>query len=84
MARGRHHRSAPTASVSRRGFITRVGATAAGAVAIGATPALGAEQAVAATPPNRFGRMFTRACRRSSPPTTGTGPPSSTSAAPAG
>jgi hypothetical protein len=43
-------------SLSRRRFISGVGATAAGAVAGGA--ALAAEPASAATPPDRFGRMF--------------------------
>jgi hypothetical protein len=53
----RHRRSSP--SVSRRGFLTTVGAGAAGAVAIGAAPAvLGTDLAEAATPADRFGRMF--------------------------
>jgi len=43
-------------SLSRRRFISGVGATAAGAVAGGA--ALAAEPASAATPADRFGRMF--------------------------
>ena len=46
-------------AVSRRGFLTTIGASAAGAAAIGAAPAvLGSSQAEAATPADRFGRMF--------------------------
>jgi len=46
-------------SVSRRRFLGGLGATAAGAVAATAAPAvIGAEHAYAATPADRFGRMF--------------------------
>jgi hypothetical protein len=45
--------------LSRRKFIGGVGATAAGAVAAGAVPAItGGDPAAAATPSNRFGRIF--------------------------
>ena len=46
-------------SVSRRRFLTGIGVTAAGAAAAGTVPALtGHDQAAAATPADRFGRMF--------------------------
>lgn len=55
----RRPRSDSTPSVSRRGFIARVGGAAAGAVAVGAAPPFaGSHAAYAATPPDRFGRMF--------------------------
>ncbi|MBO0870331.1 MAG: twin-arginine translocation signal domain-containing protein [Micromonosporaceae bacterium] len=45
--------------LSRRRFLGGVGATAAGAVAAGAVPAItGGDPAAAATPSNRFGRIF--------------------------
>lgn len=53
------HQASRTASVSRRKFLGGVGVTAAGAVAVGAAPAIsGLHQAAAATPADRFGRMF--------------------------
>ena len=46
-------------SVSRRRFLTGLGVTAAGAAAAGTVPALtGHDEAAAATPADRFGRMF--------------------------
>src|SRR5215475_11335911 len=45
--------------LSRRRFLGGVGATAAGAVAAGTVPAItGGDPAAAATPSNRFGRIF--------------------------
>jgi len=53
------HGHEPRSALSRRGFIAGVGATAAGTVAIGAGPALlGHDAAAAATPSDRFGRLF--------------------------
>jgi hypothetical protein len=49
---------APNNALSRRRFITGVGATAAGTVAIGAGHAIAPSVAEAATPADRFGRMF--------------------------
>jgi hypothetical protein len=59
MSASRHSRRKSSTSVSRRGFLTTVGASAAGAVAIGAAPVvLGTDVAEAATAADRFGRMF--------------------------
>jgi len=45
--------------VSRRRLLATAGATAAGAVAIGSVPAIsGSDHALAATPADRFGRVF--------------------------
>jgi hypothetical protein len=48
-----------TGRLSRRRLLGGIGATAAGTVAVGAVPALvGRDAALAATPADRFGRMF--------------------------
>ena len=53
------HGHEPKRAFTRRRFIGGVGATAAGAVAVGAGPAItGRDGAAAATPADRFGRMF--------------------------
>src|SRR5689334_20512275 len=69
--------------LSRRRFIGGLGVTAAGTVAVSAVPTIiGGDNSLAATPADRFGRMFPT-CRRSSRPTTGAAPPSPTWASPA-
>jgi hypothetical protein len=59
-SRKRHQDDRPgVSSVSRRKFLTGIGVAGAGAVAAGAAPVIiGATEAAAATPADRFGRMF--------------------------
>jgi hypothetical protein len=55
----KHGKDDHSVNVSRRRFLTGIGVTAAGAAAAGAVPVItGSDQAHAATPADRFGRMF--------------------------
>src|SRR5262245_34624385 len=59
MRSSRHHEPDRPKSLSRRRFLGGIGVTAAGAAAVATAPAIsGMGRADAATPADRFGRMF--------------------------